>query len=170
MECLRHHAPWRKPPPPDSTPLVEPTTLTPETSTYVHSMEQAGIPSPSSIGGVSDSTIASTPFTSMTAATVMHPPSLIAHPPLTKALIYHMSSLSRSAHVRVAPVKKDLPRLIKQAIQNALASLTKRVVSCEKMIKGHNLILDDLTMRIAILEKEKGSSSPLDTLRAEVAT
>jgi len=44
------------------------------------------------------------------------------------------------------------------------------VVKFEKTIEGHTLRLDDLTVRIAALEKAKGSCSSLDTLKGEVAT
>uniref|UniRef100_M1DYR6 Polyprotein protein n=1 Tax=Solanum tuberosum TaxID=4113 RepID=M1DYR6_SOLTU len=80
-----------------------------------------------------------------------------------------MGILSRSANVRAAWVEKEFLRLFYLAIKNALGPLTERVVRCEKTIEGHTQRLEDLTMRITLLENTEGSSSALDTLRTEVS-
>uniref|UniRef100_M1DDX2 Uncharacterized protein n=1 Tax=Solanum tuberosum TaxID=4113 RepID=M1DDX2_SOLTU len=53
---------------------------------------------------------------------------------------------------------------------NAFARLTERMSKYERTIEGHTLRLDDFIAMIATLEKVDGSSSALDTVRAEVST
>lgn len=74
---MRDDAVERKHPPLDSTLLVDPTTLTPETNTSTPFVEQASIPTPLSDVGLS-----------VYAASIRPPLSTVARPPLILTLIY----------------------------------------------------------------------------------
>uniref|UniRef100_M1DDS9 Putative plant transposon protein domain-containing protein n=1 Tax=Solanum tuberosum TaxID=4113 RepID=M1DDS9_SOLTU len=65
----------------------------------------------------------------------------------TLALVYQMGSLARSGDVRASWVKRDMPNLINQAIQNGFAPLI------ERSIESHTLRIDDLTTRIEAWKK-----------------
>jgi len=74
---------------------------------------------------------------------------------LTQAIIYKFGSLARSADVRVARVKTDMPWIIHRAIEKALAPSRDRVSRCEGLVESHGLRLDTLTARIEAQDKAK---------------
>jgi len=78
VEYLRDDAAWKKSLPPDSTLVVSPATLAPETSTHAPFVEQAGISTPSFLVGSSfDASVQL-----VVASTVVRsPPSSVFHPP-----------------------------------------------------------------------------------------
>ncbi|WMV24614.1 hypothetical protein MTR67_017999 [Solanum verrucosum] len=72
--------------------------------------------------------------------------------------------------VAKANVEMDFPKIIDQAIEKALSLFIYRVVKCEGFIEIDNVMLDNLTTRLEVKEKEEGSSGALDTMKDELAT
>ncbi|WMV13791.1 hypothetical protein MTR67_007176 [Solanum verrucosum] len=123
LECLRNYAAQRKMPPPYTPPVVDPTTLAVEVNTLAPLVEQEGISSLSIVPFIS------TIFVSLFVAGMRPTPTPITRPPLTKAMIYQMGSLSLWKDVRVARVEMDMPGIIDKAIERALAPLREKPVT-----------------------------------------